>query len=290
MIKESKKRNTCLRISEQIKPGYKKTPAGIIPEDWEVKKLGQIISKAFSGTTPDRNNTEYYKGGMILWIKSGELINWNITETDEKITEKAFKETSLRKVKPNTIVYALYGATAGVVSETKIEATLNQAILAIYLKESYYKGFIKYYLHYNKNKFINKYTQRGQQNLISKTVKNYNIILPPTHEQKSITNCLSTWDSGIEKLTQLIQAKKLRKKGLMQQIFNGQLAINNEQLSKNKVRVKKINNEGDRLKGWKEVKLGEIGETFNGLTGKTKEDFGKGKSYVSYLNVFNNNS
>src|SRR5690625_5503885 len=91
----------------EIKQGYKKTSVGIIPEDWEVRKLDEVTIKTFSGTTPNRSNSEYYKDGQIPWIKSGELNNWNVIETEEKITKKALKNTSLRLVKPNTIIYAL---------------------------------------------------------------------------------------------------------------------------------------------------------------------------------------
>ncbi|MDN6281106.1 MAG: restriction endonuclease subunit S, partial [Psychroflexus sp.] len=249
--------NNPSRSSGAIKEGYKQTPVGVIPEDWDVKRLGKLISKSFSGTTPNRSEKTYYDEGVIPWIKSGELNQWNIFDTEEKITQKAFEETSLQKVRPNTIVYALYGATAGVVSETKIEATLNQAILAIYLKEAYSKNYIKYLLSFNKEKFINRYTQGGQPILNSSIVKNYNLKIPPLPEQKAIADCLSTWDNGIEKLTAIIQSKKEQKKGLMQQIFNGQLKMENGKLVK-------VVDENLWLEGWKEVMIKNLTDVFDG--------------------------
>jgi|SRR5690554_4749174 len=259
---------------KQTKPGYKKTPVGMIPEDWEVRKLDEVTIKTFSGTTPNRSNSEYYKDGQIPWIKSGELNNWNVIETEEKITKKALKNTSLRLVKPNTIIYALYGATAGIVSETKIKATINQAILAIYLKESYSKNFIKYQLYYNKDRFINKYTQGGQPNLNSKIVRNYDLIIPPLPEQKAIADCLSTWDKGIENLSALIASKKEQKKGLMQGIFNGKLKVENGKLVK-------IEDKENWLKGWKEVLLKTISTVTKGKQ-LNRSELNEADKYPSY--------
>lgn len=100
-------------------------------------------------------------------------------------------------------------------------------------------------------------------------------------EQKSIADCLSTWDAGIEKLTQLIQAKKQQKKGLMQRLFNGQLTIDNEQLTMYNVQLKRVENEEERLKGWKEVRLGDVSEIIKGkqLNRKKLTDTGKYPSY-----------
>jgi len=265
----------------EIKQGYKKTSVGIIPEDWEVRKLDEVTIKTFSGTTPNRSNSEYYKDGQIPWIKSGELNNWNVIETEEKITKKALKNTSLRLVKPNTIIYALYGATAGIVSETKIKATINQAILAIYLKESYSKNFIKYQLYYNKDRFINKYTQGGQPNLNSKIVRNYDLIIPPLPEQKAIADCLSTWDKAIEKLSALIASKKEQKKGLMQGLFSGELKVENGELVK-------IEDEKLWLKGWEEVRLGDIGVFRTSSVNKKIVESETKVWLLNYMDVYKN--
>ena len=236
-----------MKSDKNIREGYKKTAVGVIPEEWGVKKLGDVSYKSFSGTTPRRNNDEYYLNGTIPWIKSGELNNWIIFDTEEKVTDKAINETSLRLIKPNSLVYALYGATAGLVSETKIEATINQAILAIYLKENYSKNYIKYQLFYNKDRFINKYTQGGQPNLNASIVRSYELPIPPLPEQEAIANCLTTWDKGIETLSTLIDAKREQKKGLMQQLLTGK----------------------KRLKGfvgeWEEKKLGDIADCLNNV-------------------------
>src|SRR5690625_4761735 len=99
--------------------------------------------------------------------------------------------------------------------------------------------------------YMKRLTGSTIKNLGLNEIRKTKLPIPPLPEQKHIANCLSTWDSGIEKLTQLIQAKKQQKKGLMQQLFNGQLTVNNGQLQR-------VENQEDWLKGWEEVRLGEI--------------------------------
>ncbi len=266
---------------QEIKPGYKKTPIGIIPEDWEVKKLGYFLNKIIGGGTPSRSNKEYWNGD-IPWATVKDYATFNPKKTQEYITEKGLKNSSSNLIPAKTLITATRMGL-GKVSIYDVDVAINQDLKALFPNDSLDRNYLYHWFIMNE-KYIeslgNGSTVKGITLDDLKALKFYEI---PLEEQKSIANCLSTWDSGIEKLTQLIQAKKQRKKGLMQQIFNGQLTVNNGQLER-------VENQEDWLKGWEEVRLGEIGETFNGLTGKTKDDFGEGSPYVSYLNVFNNNS
>jgi len=91
-------------------------------------------------------------------------------------------------------------------------------------------------------------------------------------EQIKITSFLSTVDN---KLTHLKKKKSLLeqyKKGVTQKIFSQEL------------RFKDV--KGEDFMEWKEMKLGEVGESYNGLTGKTKENFGTGKPYIQYKQIF----
>lgn len=92
-------------------------------------------------------------------------------------------------------------------------------------------------------------------------------IMSPIEEQKKIAQILSTWDRAIETLSRLIDANTKFRKGLMQQLLTGKLSI------KEKIQ---------------EYMLGDIGKPYAGLSGKEKGDFGQGKSYISYKNIFAN--
>ncbi len=103
-----------------------------IPSDWEMVKI-KDIGKITSGTTPLRSNMSYHLNGTIAWVKTTDLNNALIAETEEKITEKALKETSLRIYPKDTVLVAMYGGfnQIGRTGLLAIEATINQALSAI---------------------------------------------------------------------------------------------------------------------------------------------------------------
>lgn len=93
-----------------IPAGYKQTEVGIIPEDWDVKPLGDVASFG-GGTTPSRSQQEkYFANGVFLWVKTTDLNNSYICETEEKITQSAMNETCLALHPSKTILVAMYGA------------------------------------------------------------------------------------------------------------------------------------------------------------------------------------
>ena len=99
--------------------------------------------------------------------------------------------------------------------------------------------------------------------------------LAPLPEQKKIAKILSTWDRAITTTEQLVASSQRQKKALMQKLLTGKKRL----LDKN----------GLRFSGeWRVSTLGELGNTYSGLTGKTKVDFGKGKPYIPYINIFRN--
>ncbi|ENP0841502.1 restriction endonuclease subunit S [Vibrio parahaemolyticus] len=104
------------------------------------------------------------------------------------------------------------------------------------------------------------------------------ILKPSLPEQRKIAQILSTWDKAIAATEKLIETSKQQKKALMQQLLTGKKRLVNPEM-------------GKAFEGnWEEVKLGELGQTFTGLSGKTKEDFGSGAKYIPYINIFNNSS
>ena len=198
--------------------GYKKTELGWIPEDWEVKRLGELC-EVYSGGTPSTAISEYY-GGEILWINSGDLNKTKIFSVEGRITELGLRNSSAKIIQPETLLIALYGATAGVVAISKIEAAINQAVLAIIPR----RDFVYFLLHqliYLQEFIKRTYKQGGQANLSGELVKSCPLALPPLPEQKKIAEILSTWDEAIEKLNSYIEAKKKLKKALMQKLLTG---------------------------------------------------------------------
>ena len=218
------------------KTTYKQTELGLIPDDWEVKKFNKF-SKFYSGGTPLTSKSEYY-GGEIPFIKSGEIY---YDRTEQFLTQEGLNNSSAKLVYRGDLLYALYGANSGEVAISQLEGAINQAILCIQQNKDEAETIYLYnYLKLEKSNIINKFLQGGQGNLSADIIKNLQIPLPPLPEQKKIADCLSTWDSAIEKQSALINALTDRKKALMQQLLTG------------KKRLPGFSGE------WKEVKLGEI--------------------------------
>lgn len=223
---------------------YKSSPIGIIPEDWEVKRLGDF-STFFSGGTPKSGNPLFYNGN-IPFIRSGEI---ECDKTEMFLSKEGLSKSSAKVVEKGDILYALYGANSGQCAISKINGAINQAILCIRPNAERY--YILSVLQLNKDLYYNSYLQGGQGNLSADIVSNYKIALPPLAEQKRICNLLSLWDTAIAKQTALIEKLTLRKRGLMQQLLTG------------KKRLKGFEGE------WKRIKLGDIAVR---ITRKNEED------------------
>ena len=237
-----------------------------IPEGWSVKKLGEC-TLSFSGGTPSVDKTEYYENGKIPFIRSGEIYQ---DFTELFITKKGLKESSAKMVKKGDLLLALYGANSGDSSVCKIDGAINQAILCIRTKEDNLNFLESLFVIY-KDKVIHKYLQGGQGNLSAEIIKSLCFMFPPLCEQEKIAEILGAWDLAIEKLTALIEQKKLLKKGLMQRLLTGK----------------------QRLPGfstpWKKVKLGECLSLLKDGTHGTHQNSPDGIMLLSAKDVINGN-
>ncbi len=152
---------------------------GINPNRWKEKKIGEIC-KTSSGGTPSRTNTDYYNG-TIPWVKSGELNQGVIWDTEEKISEAALNESSAKYVEKDTILIAMYGATVGKTALLKIRATTNQAVCALspiennVINNIYFLYCLRFLSHY----LIDQSVGGGQPNISQQIIRKTNIPLPP---------------------------------------------------------------------------------------------------------------
>ena len=167
---------------------------------WEQRKLGEI-TESYSGGTPTAGKKEYYDGD-IPFIRSGEI---NSEKTELFITDEALNNSSAKMVKKGDILYALYGATSGEVSISKLKGAINQAILAIQPYQNYNSQFLMQWLRKSKESIIGTYLQGGQGNLSGNIVKELIIDVPTYEEQKEI----GTYLKDIDHLITLHQRKIL---------------------------------------------------------------------------------
>lgn len=165
----------CLDITEQI--------PFEIPENWVWTRLGQIGDWG-AGSTPQRGNANYYNGN-ILWLKTGELNNGIVYDTEEKITQKAFQDCSLRINRIGDVLIAMYGATIGKLAIVGKELTTNQACCGCtpYL---IYNWYLFYFLMASRDTFIKKGEGGAQPNISRVKLVEHLIPLPPIKEQQRI--------------------------------------------------------------------------------------------------------
>ena len=150
-------------------------------DPWEQRKLGDI-SESYSGGTPTAGKKEYYNGD-IPFIRSGEISG---DKTELFITDEGLNNSSAKMVQIGYILYALYGATSGEVSISKLKGAINQAVLAIQPHQNYDSQFLMQWLRKSKDNIIGTYLQGGQGNLSGNIVKELIVDVPTYEEQKEI--------------------------------------------------------------------------------------------------------
>lgn len=182
--------------------------------DWEQRKL-KDFTLSYSGGTPTVSNKNYYNG-TIPFIRSGEISG---ERTELFISEEGLNKSSAKRVHKGQILYALYGATSGEVSLSKIDGAINQAILAISTKEGYSNAFLSFWLRKEKDRITATFLQGGQGNLSGEIVKNLIVPVPSQLEQTKIGNFFNQLDGIITLHQRKLETYKKLKKSLLQKMF-----------------------------------------------------------------------
>ena len=175
-------------------------------KNWQKYSLEEICLKVTSGGTPSRKNPKLYENGNINWVKTKELNNGYIWESEEKITEEAVRKSSAKLLPVNTILLAMYGATVGELGVLGKEMACNQACCALIIdpKKADYR-FIFYLLRLYKKEIQSLATGAAQQNLSAKTIKEFCFYIPSLEKQTEIADILSELDKKIQLNTQINQ-------------------------------------------------------------------------------------
>lgn len=162
-------------------PGWENTKiVDGVPEGWTCTKLGKVL-KTFSGSTPSRQNNEYYQDGSIPWLKTKELNDRFILSTEEKITETALKSTSVHIIEKESVIMAMYGATIGKLGISTSALTCNQACCVFDLTVSPLTNeFLFSWLYHKKPYLISLGKGAAQPNLSQEFIQSIDIILPPS--------------------------------------------------------------------------------------------------------------
>lgn len=114
---------------------------------WDIKKIEEIAT-CIAGATPNTSKEEYWEGGTIPWLSSGEVHKGRIFDTDKKITELGYNNCSTKLIPAHTVVLALagQGKTRGTVGVAEIRLCTNQSICSIVTNKAVNTDYLYYYL------------------------------------------------------------------------------------------------------------------------------------------------
>lgn len=220
---------------------------------WEYKKLGEVLETT-SGGTPSKSHKEYYEGGTIPWLRSGEVSKGDIYDAELYITEEGLKKSSAKLFPIDTVLIAMYGATVGQVGILKSTMCTNQAICGILPNKDFHPNFLKYVLLANKKNYLKQAIGGAQPNISQQVIKSTYIPIVKFSEQESVV-------SELDKINELIRLKKEQLKdfgNLAQSLFYEMFGdpVENE-------------------KGWEVKKIGDLALVKTGPFGSMlhKEDY-----------------
>ncbi len=163
---------------------------GEVPEHWETWKITHTIDLIGSGTTPKSDNAEYYDGD-VLWVTTSELRENFISDTKQKVSDRAIKDYSALKIYPvNSVAMAMYGATIGRLGILEKEATFNQACCVFGVSKILYYKFLFYWLWHRRPILIYLSNGGGQPNLSQDDLKKLKLPIPSYEEQIFIAHYL----------------------------------------------------------------------------------------------------
>ena len=153
--------------------------------NYELVALGKVCETT-SGGTPLKAKVEYYKEGTVPWLRSGEVAQGLVKKSELFITEEGLKNSSAKLFPIDTVLIAMYGATAGQVGLLKFESTTNQAICGVLPCSDYIPEFIFQILKSKKKDMIRLAGGGAQPNISQKLIKQIKIPLPPLKIQQEI--------------------------------------------------------------------------------------------------------
>ena len=197
-----------------------------IPEGWKVERIGTLYDST-SGGTPSREHEEYFQKGTYPWIKTGELKDCPIIETEESITDEAIKHSSAKLFEKDSLIIAMYGATIGQLGINKMKATCNQACCVLRPKKD--KAFGIYYLFHffkeNREFIIGLGNGAAQQNLSQVLINKLKIVNPNKEILEIFEEKESMFFEKIYHLQQQITNLTQQRDLLLPRLMSGKLEV-----------------------------------------------------------------
>lgn len=207
-------------------PGHENTKiVDGLPEGWQYEKLGDLV-KTTSGGTPSRRKSEYYVNGNIRWIKTKELNDRFIFETEEHITEDAVKNSSAKVLPEGALIVAMYGATIGKIGITAAEMACNQACCAfISFDDMISKEYLYCWLMDNREYLVSQGKGAAQSNLSQEMIRNFSLLCPDKKVIKNFTEIVTTILENKRVLENKILMLSKARDDLLPKLMSGEVEV-----------------------------------------------------------------
>lgn len=241
LLKEKRQAMISHAVTKGLNPTAPVKPSGIewlghLPADWKVARLGYYAAVE-NGTTPSRDNSEYWYGGDIPWLTSGEVNQYRITQAQEYIAAPALKDCSLRLLPKGTIVVGMIGQgkTRGLSASLEIEATINQNLAAVVPGPQLNSDYLLY-IFQSAYEYLREFGRGGNQAALNcEILSALKIPLPSITEQSEIayhlSQALPQIDSLISESQRAIHLLQERRTALISASVTGQIDVRNSLIS-----------------------------------------------------------
>lgn len=192
--------------AEQLFDTYLNDAFENLKENKSWSSIGSLLNTT-AGGTPLKSVKEYYSNGHIPWLKSGEVGVKNIINNNFHITESGLNNSSAKMVPENSVLIAMYGATAGEVGILRFRSATNQAVCAILPNKYFVPEFLYYYFLYTKQALISQAVGNAQPNISQQKIKALLIPVLTVEEQNEFIRKLEMIEKDINRLISIYYNK-----------------------------------------------------------------------------------
>ena len=174
-----------------------------------------------------RSRKDFFEGGTIPWLMSGEVAQGEVNSATNFITPLAVANSSAKLFPPDTVLVAMYGATAGQVGILRFEATTNQAVCGIYPNAKFLPEFLFYVFLHKKAELVAQATGGAQPNISQEKIRDTHVPMPSIEQQRKLVKQLSSLKEQSATLETIYQQKQSDLAGLKKAVlgaaFRGEL-------------------------------------------------------------------
>jgi len=205
-----------------LRPGYKQTEVGVIPEDWETPKVGEVCGCI----VPGRNKPKLF-GGDIPWITTPDLEDGQPVTRSRLglcISRSEAKAVGSKVVPPGSVLMSCAGEL-GIVALTQNELVVNQQLHVFLPNERVDAKYLLNALGYQKDRITSLGTKTAVAYLNKGSCNAIPVPLPPFHEQNAIAEALGDVDALLAGLDRLIAKKRDLKQAARQQLLTGHIRL-----------------------------------------------------------------